>query len=444
MAERTSEQELFVLWPKARFAEERILADLRRETRVLYVKELRFEGDMAQAYRRFYGPSLPDARRKVRNCGRGAFLLVIVADEQPDYKTILVEGKYPVFCNARMNALKLKYRKWAGKRHRVHGTQSAAEFARDVRLLTGHGPEEWRQGVPNGTIAPALIDGWGAISQLDPFAPGEILPGVRPELAERKLFLENKYINDAFWTGTFAGCPAIEKVSTKAVWSIGNEYRVTSRMYGAAPTVVPCPLAWRYEGDGREASFISARVSGPSLTELLARGLSEDEANRFAADILTLARALKETEVVHRDLFTDNLLLDGDGHLKAIDWQLAIRLHDTREDPWVVRHWKFRYVVFGVNRDHRPGYWNDYEALVRILRRFPQTPEVGAAIAELQAGAAEMTVEVPPSGMVRFKLGLYALSLRLQMVLRGKRHRKYAQLRRRYLSVKGLWKEEEA
>lgn len=48
-----SELALFVLWEKSRFVEERILADLWRETSVRYVKELRFEGDPALAFRRW-------------------------------------------------------------------------------------------------------------------------------------------------------------------------------------------------------------------------------------------------------------------------------------------------------------------------------------------------------------------------------------------------------
>ena len=117
-----SELALFVLWEKSRFVEERILADLRRETSVRYVKELRFEGDPALAFRRFYGPRLPDAKRKLRNCGGGAFLLVIVEDTAPDYRTIDAGGRLPTYCNVRLHALKKRYHRWAGGEHRIHGT----------------------------------------------------------------------------------------------------------------------------------------------------------------------------------------------------------------------------------------------------------------------------------------------------------------------------------
>lgn len=431
------ELQLFVLWPKARAAEERILSDLRRETQVLYVGELRFEGDMAQAYRRFYGPQLPDARRKVKGCGTGAFLLVIVADDRPDYRTILVNRRWPVFCNARMNALKQRYREWAGRHHRVHGTQSAFEFARDVLILTGHPASAWEAGVPAGEIRPVLPTGWCAVSAEEPFAAAEVLPGHVPALEDRKLFLENKYINDTFHTGLFNGRPAVEKTSTKAVWSIGNEYRLGCRMYAAAPHVIPRPLAWRYAGDGSSASVVTARVKGPSLTELLARGLSADEADRYAADLDALAEALRTTGILHRDLFPDNFLLDDDGHLKVIDWQLAIDRKNYLEDPWVVKHWKFHYVVFGVNRELGLGRWNDWQALGKILAAFPQTARVTALRERLAREEQTMTFAAPPPRGTRFKLRLYALSLRLQMLLRGRRHRKYAQLERRWRTIVG-------
>lgn len=437
----TAELDLFVLWEKARFVEERILADLRRETTVRHVQELRFTGDPAESFRRFYGPRLPEAKRKLRNCGGGAFLLIIVEDTAPDYRTIDAGDRLPTYCNARLMALKAKYRKWAKGGHRIHGTMEPGEFARDVELLTSHSEAEWWAGVPSGEIAPRLPDMWSAVSADAPFAAGTLAPGRAPELEGRSLLLANKYINDSFHTGIFRGLPAIEKTSTKALWSIGNEYRLGCRMYAAAPSVVPMPLAWRYAGDGRSASVVTARVAGPSLTALLAQGVTDVQADGFAADILTLAEALRKTGIVHRDIFSDNLLLDADGHLKAIDWQLAIDRADYREDPWVQRNWKFRYVVFGVNRELGLGVWNDFHALGKILGLLPQTDAVAAARRQLADTVGAMTFAAPPDRLTRVKLWCYALSLRLQMALRGRRHRKYAPLERRWRTIKGTWKD---
>ena len=76
------------------------------------------------------------------------------------------------------------------------------------------------------------------------------------------MFLENKYINDAFLEGTFQGVPCVVKKTKKAVWSIGNEYRIAGRLYAAAPAVVPCPLAWWYDCDAHAAAVATATSFG--------------------------------------------------------------------------------------------------------------------------------------------------------------------------------------
>jgi len=273
---------------------------------------------------------------------------------------------------------------------------------------------------------------------------GEPVPHRRgesaPSVENAKVFLENKYINDVFRTGVFKDRECVEKTSTKAVWSIGNEFKMASRMYDAAPETVPEPLLWTFSGDGKSASVAAERVPGPSLSRILASGgLDGAKADSFAADVMRLAAALKATGIVHRDLFEDNLLLGADGHLKAIDWQLAIDRNDYREDPWVVRNWKFRYVVFGVNREMGLGVWNDFAALGNILAKFPQTEAVAAARAALASEADSMAFSAPPDALTRLKLRMYAVSLRLQMLLKGRGHRKYAQLERRWRTALQRW-----
>ena len=265
--------------------------------------------------------------------------------------------------------------------------------------------------------------------------------------SDLRVFLENKYINEVFYEGKFNGRDCIVKCSRRCAWSLGNEFELASRIYEAAPSVVERPLAHGTDfaaDSGVEAPqglayVVTERIAGPSLTELLEKGIDERQAGAFAADIVALAHALRDKEVVHRDLFEDNLLLGADGHLKAIDFQLAIDRGHPREDPWVKRHWKFRYVVFGVNRELGLGVWNDFHALWKILAKFPQTPAVKAAVAEIVSEAPLMTYSDPPGPFTRFRLWLYALSLRAQMLLRGKKHRKYAQLERRWRTVKCRW-----
>ena len=431
-----SELHLFVLWEKSRFAEKRILADMAHELEIVCTRELRFEEDPKLSFRRFYGPALPNACRKVKESGSGPFLLVVVRDKDPEYGTCTLDGSEYRNANLRLVHLKCRYRNWAGRRHRVHGTTKRAEFARDVLMLTGHSADEWEKGVPEGTWQMRLPDVWSAESSSEPFASTPIAPGRELDIADAHVFLENKYINDTFLEGTFRGTPCIVKRTSKAVWSIGNEYRLASRMHAAAPTVVPRPLAWQYDCVAHSASVVMAKVSGPSLTELLARGVTDAQADGFADDIRVLAEALKREGVLHRDLFSDNLLLDADGHLKAIDWQLAIDRARYREDPWVTRNWKFHYVVFGVNRELGLGVWNDFHALAKVLAQLPQTVAVREVSAWLEKEMPEMAFARPPKGWTRFRLWLYGCSLRFQMLLNCRRPEKYARLERRWRTVR--------
>lgn len=261
--------------------------------------------------------------------------------------------------------------------------------------------------------------------------------GGRLGLSDCCAFLENKFINDIFYEGRFRGKACIVKCSSRVPGSIRNEYELALRLHAVVPSAVPEPLAAWASEDGRRAFVVTEEVSGPTLTELLARGVTDEQADGFAADVGRLADALNETGIVHRDLFSDNLILGADGHLKAIDWQLAVDRNDYREDPWVARHWKFRYVVFGVNRELGLGVWNDFHALGKILAQLPQTNAVRAVAARLAAAAPSQSISAPPDALTRVKLRLYALSLRVQMLLRGRHHRKYAQLERRWRTITG-------
>lgn len=71
---------------------------------------------------------------KVRQCGRGPFIALIVVDENPTYaveKT--AHGDDTV--NHNMNTAKKSYRRWSGGGFRVHGTFNPVEAAHDIPLL---------------------------------------------------------------------------------------------------------------------------------------------------------------------------------------------------------------------------------------------------------------------------------------------------------------------
>ena len=148
---------LFVIWDRARRAEGRILVDISANFDVVYVKELSFPCRASEGYRRFYQETLPDEWRKLRACGSGPFLLVVVRDCNPELvPPSRRDGNPAAWRNKRFIDFKEKYRSWTGRNHRIHSTMDDFEFARDIRRLTGHGADEWAVGVPAGAIAPDL------------------------------------------------------------------------------------------------------------------------------------------------------------------------------------------------------------------------------------------------------------------------------------------------
>ena len=142
---KSPELHLFVIWDKGRkAAEARILDDIRRRFDVVCEKEVEFPCKASEGYCRFYGSRGPDLEEKVRFCGDGPCLVVIVRVR--DEKTFVDRDGSSV--NAMMFSSKKAYRRWCGGLFRVHGTLRRDEFERDVMLLTGHSAEEWERGVP--------------------------------------------------------------------------------------------------------------------------------------------------------------------------------------------------------------------------------------------------------------------------------------------------------
>ena len=424
------ELHLFVLWEKARCIEARVLDDLSHQAdiEVLGKWELAFSGPAAEAYPAFYGGKKPlDGRLKARKCGRGPFLLIVVRNLNPSYAPRWARDDVYYPSNELMYDLKARYREWAGRKHRVHGTTDPAEFARDVFLLTGHTAEEWACGVPRDIRLniPACA-GWRQVVDDS---------GAELGLADCRVLLENKYINDVFFEGRFHDRPAVVKCSSTCAWSIGNEFRLASRLHAVAPSVVAEPLAVWTSDDGRRSFVVTEKVCGPSLTELLTRGVTDAQADGIASDILLLAEALKETGILHRDVYTDNFLLGADGHLKMIDFQMAIDRNDYREDPWVAAHPKFLYVVFGVNHNTPCGCWDDRAALDAVLALLPATDAVAQARRKLAAMPDIAFSSRPPLG-ARVQLGMYALSLMIQAHVPWRSRKRRNQARKRLATIR--------
>lgn len=180
------EVHVFVIWPFAMKARDRILSDIAEHAEILASVEAGWpEGVSAEAgYRRFYGALLPDAVGKAKRAGTGRFQIVVVRIAAPCYDLRMTQRGFERV-NLDMFEMKWRYREWVGGLHRVHGTNSVAEARRDIMLLTGHALAEWEAGtVPaeDVCVLPGQ-SGWSDLAEVFAFL-NEVHPYVVMRNAE--------------------------------------------------------------------------------------------------------------------------------------------------------------------------------------------------------------------------------------------------------------------
>lgn len=260
---------------------------------------------------------------------------------------------------------------------------------------------------------------WDAIIESEGHALG--LTGCRP-------FLENKMVNDIFYEGKFKGRDCIVKCSSKSPDSIANEYKMNCRLYSTNSRVFPQPYAYYATDDGKMAFIVTERIKPP---------IKHTNAS-FAHDVLEIAAALKKTGIVHRDIFMDNILLGEDGHWRLIDFQFAVDRNSFSECAWMRRRWKYRYVVFGVNRNLPRGEWNDFLAFAELLEARIDDPVALEAAKKLRTESGEMSAIDPPDAFTALRLRLYRCSLWIQRAVHRSNPEKLRRITHRLKVLKTL------
>lgn len=166
------EVHVFVVWPFAMSARERILKDVAKRTEIIAQVEACWPVGVSPdaGYRRFYGANLPDAVGKVKRAGEGKFLIVIVRIASPRYDWRMTQRGLELV-NLDMFEMKWQYREWVGGLHRVHGTNSVREARRDVMLLTGFSIDDWESGKALSDSINVLPgqNGWRDVSEMFSF-----------------------------------------------------------------------------------------------------------------------------------------------------------------------------------------------------------------------------------------------------------------------------------
>ena len=131
------ELHLFIIWENARYKQNEILDDIKKDLKILNVYDIEWSKEsFSNNLTRFYGTNLPVGSAKEVHCGNGKFLLVIVQDLNPRYEDRETsKGKKSV--NINMFDKKTKYRELTGGGHRVHATDNQKETNHDLTLLLG-------------------------------------------------------------------------------------------------------------------------------------------------------------------------------------------------------------------------------------------------------------------------------------------------------------------
>jgi len=240
-------------------------------------------------------------------------------------------------------------------------------------------------------------------------------------LSDCRSFLENKLVNDIFYEGTFKGEPCIVKCSSRAPESIANEYRMSRRLATVDPGVCAEALALWRSPDGRRAFVVTRKLPGPSLAEIVAKKVCEEEAVKVLEDMVRIAGALIKSGIVWRDIIPDNFMRDTDGHLKLIDAQFAIDRNDYREDPFLLKDWGYRMLAFA----HHPmtaGYgWNDAAMMLFYTWKLSGSPRAQELCDKLRAMSDASNFTVEYGGMDRFRMRLALAVMRVQRAIAGLR-----------------------
>lgn len=168
-----SELHLIVLWETARGKEKEILEDMQKHVRILQAYDIQWTRErVADNFSRFYGVKLPDKSFKEIECGAGAFLLLVVRDEHPQYGFVETSRGHEQ-ANLTLFSLKEKYRAWTDGGCKIHTTNSAQETNHDACLMLGKNyadlaasvPETWDGSITHLERDITGADGWESLQQ---------------------------------------------------------------------------------------------------------------------------------------------------------------------------------------------------------------------------------------------------------------------------------------
>lgn len=255
--------------------------------------------------------------------------------------------------------------------------------------------------------------------------------GAKIGLTKCHAFLEAKQVNDVFYRGVYFGRPCVVKCSSIAPKSLQNEFERSKELFHVDQLSCAEPLTFWMSADEKSAFVVTEELQGPSLWDAYSSGKIDEEASeRAAEDLQRLAMTLQQVRIVHRDLMPTNLILS-DGHYRMIDLQFAVNRQSLVVDPYLRRHPKYHFAVFGCGVKSR-GVWNDCSALVAKIGFLCETKKSYSVRRSLEEMLPSADFKITPSWRDALILNLYRLSLSIQKFFarKEKRDRISARLRK--------------
>lgn len=125
----TEDLQLFMIWNNGRRLEKQILAEIGSRYKIAGLCEVFWPREhFASNLARFYGKNLRKGAKKIKECGTGPFLVIVVSDSSPQY----YNGK-----NINMSGCKYQYRQLLGGGYLVHASDNQTEAFENFLLLSG-------------------------------------------------------------------------------------------------------------------------------------------------------------------------------------------------------------------------------------------------------------------------------------------------------------------
>ena len=130
-------------------------------------------------------------------------------------------------------------------------------------------------------------------------------------------------------------------------------------------------------------------VSGKNLEQRMASegAIKEDEILPIAAEIIAGLRAAKQAGLIHRDMKPGNILFDADGHVKIVDFGLALITQGgtaKADEIWATPYYVPPEALDGLEEDFRSDIYALGATLYHALSGKPSIPEASQSTREVR------------------------------------------------------------